>query len=106
MFNLAEKGLMAAMDPVEVADCDCRIVEASVDPIDSLENFHRTRLTFEIVWKRLDRQRLLEYDIRVFLSRLFAEVAELVDALGSGSSGRTAVGVRVPASALGKGTQV
>ena len=31
-----------------------------------------------------------------------AEVAELVDALGSGSSGRTAVGVRVPASALRK----
>jgi hypothetical protein len=30
---------------------------------------------------------------------LFAEVAELVDALGSGSSGRTPVGVRVPASA-------
>jgi hypothetical protein len=29
----------------------------------------------------------------------YAEVAELVDALGSGSSGRTPVGVRVPASA-------
>jgi hypothetical protein len=28
-----------------------------------------------------------------------AEVAELVDALGSGSSGRRPVGVRVPASA-------
>jgi hypothetical protein len=30
-----------------------------------------------------------------------AEVAELVDALGSGSSGRKAVGVRVPPSASG-----
>ena len=34
------------------------------------------------------------------ISTLFhAEVAELVDALGSGSSGRRPVGVRVPSSA-------
>jgi hypothetical protein len=42
---------------------------------------------------------LYNHLIQIYQPRLNAEVAELVDALGSGSSGCMPVGVRVPPSA-------
>ena len=41
-FHPVKEGLVAAMDAVEVSDCDSRVVEWSPDSIDTLDNFHRT----------------------------------------------------------------
>ena len=63
-----EKRLMTLMDTVEVADCDCRVLEFALDGLDSVKNLHAVETPSGKYLKRLDGQRLLKYNIAVVIS--------------------------------------
>jgi hypothetical protein len=74
-----------------------------MDVFEADNGLHDARKFLPLERIQLDSISILKYVIeRLIATPFHAEVAELVDALGSGSSGRTPVGVRVPASAPAK----
>jgi hypothetical protein len=47
------------MDPIEVADCDCRVFEFALDGLDSVKHLHAVETPSGKYLNRLDRQSLL-----------------------------------------------
>ena len=100
---------MSNMDTIKVADGDYRIAKVSLDFVYTVYHFHRKKRNLRLLAaseRSLDFSRLTTKGCKNTLTFFVrqhqfcrAEVAELVDALGSGSSGGFPVGVRVSPSA-------
>ena len=58
LYSLKER-LVSLVNPIEVADRDCRVFEFALDGLDSVKHLHAAETPSGKYLERLDRQRLL-----------------------------------------------